>query len=330
MDRTQGTSSGNFTLAAAGDGFAVPLAILGVFALFIARGIWLLPGGYSGDDGLNNIFAGIVLIWFAGTAVRWKLPASRAAAGLVAIALYVAISLSAALAAASNAIGGGDYVDPWLQAMDGWLFPFYDWKAVALELPRHEILYRVLNESYGSLSWQPMVYIITTVLFGEIRHLSRLVTAWGLGLLGCIAPFHWLPALSPIPYYGIDQGALPGHMVSLPWKFLPVMEGMRDGTIQSLGMECLTGMVTVPSFHACGATILIASFWHYKLLRWPFLFINLLMMIASVPIGSHYIIDIVIGIAVGVVAVAAAGVLNRAPRNRPVATIAGSGELQTA
>lgn len=292
------------------DGFALPVILLAIFAVQIARGVWLLPEGYGGAGALNTSLVFLLILWGLGMMVRAVQPGSRLASGLCAIALFLALSIFSALAAAANAIGGGDFVDPWLAAIDATLFPFYDWKAVAFALTDYPKAYFVLNHVYGSLSWQPLVFMSAALVFGTVRDLGTFVSAWGLGLLGCILPFHWFPAMSPYGYYGIQQGDVPGHMVSLPWSFLPVLEGMRDGSIRAIEMQCLTGMVTIPSFHACAATILALSFWRFAWLRWPFLALNIGMALAAVPIGSHYVIDIVAGIAVGVLAVIGARRLN--------------------
>jgi membrane-associated phospholipid phosphatase len=311
MQDKRGIDAGAFVRAGFGDGFAVPVVLLGIFGLLIARGIWLLPEGYNGANGLNATLLFVLLVWSLGMIGRCAQPGSRIASGIVTAALFAAVSFCAALAAASSAIGGGDYIDPWLVAIDQTLFPFYDWKAVATTLPDYPRLYWILNKSYNSLSWQPMLFILITIGVGQVRDLSVFITAWSLGLLGCILPFHWLPALSPLPYYGISQSDLPGHLTALPWRFVPVIEGMRDGTIRALDVECLTGMVTIPSFHACGATILLWAYWRYRLLRWPFVILNVLMALAAVPIGSHYIIDIIVGVAVGVLAAMGAQVLTQ-------------------
>ena len=285
-----------------GNGFAIPPVIIAVFVLMTLRGIALLPDGYDGSNGLNDSLLFLLMLWALGMVVRAVEPGSRLASCLTALILFCLISFTGALAAAANAIGGGDYIDPWLVDIDAALFPFYDWKAVAIALPNYDWAYWALNKIYNSLSWQPLLFIFATAFLGYLRDLSAFLTAWGLGLLLCVLPFHWLPALSPMNYYNIAREDLPLHQTDLPWRFLPVIEGIRDGSTRAIGLDNLTGMVTVPSFHACGATILAWAFWRYKRVRYPFLVLNISMALAAVPIGSHYIIDIVIGVGVGLLA----------------------------
>ncbi|MEE4200349.1 phosphatase PAP2 family protein [Erythrobacter sp.] len=312
------------------EGFAAPLVVIAVFAVMVARGIWLLPEGYDGTGGMTTTFLFFIGVWAIAMAARCAEPTSKLAAGVVTFCLFSLLSMIAALAAAANAIGGGEYIDPELVRIDALLFPFYDWQAVALSLPRFETLYWAMNKVYNSLEWQPVVFILAAAWLGQVRDMGAFITAWGLGLLACIAPFHWFPALSPVPYYGIGRADLPDHMTDLPWRFLPVMEGMRDGSIRAIETQCLTGMVTVPSFHACAATILAWAFWRYPLLRWPFLSLNIGMALAAVPIGSHYIIDIVAGIAVGLLAAYSATLLGRLPLEKRRSVARASAALEPA
>lgn len=295
-------------------GFAAPIAVIGLLGLFIARGAYLLPGGYDGSRGLNASLGVLLVVWTIGFAGRCLQPESRLAAAIEALSLFFLLSSFTALAAAASAVGSGAYVDPLLDSIDKALLPFFDWVAVATALPRYPQLYLALNHIYVALNWQPFLLIALLLVFGKVRDQVRFITAWALGLLLCVIPFHWLPALSPYGYYGISQASMPGNRVGLPWESVSIIEGLRHGQIQALQLECLSGLITIPSFHACGATILAMTFWRFRLLRWPFALLNLAMALVAVPIGSHYVVDIVAGALVGWLAVKGATLLDRQPR----------------
>lgn len=285
-------------------GFEAPLVVLLILVLAILRGVVMLPDGFDGSGGLGVSIGVLLTVWALAFALRSFQPGSRPVAAIEATTLFLGISLASSLAAAAGAVGGGAYIDPWLVAADQALFPFYDWKAVALAFPDYQMFYRVSALIYTSLNWQPALFIILVMGFGKIADQFEFITAWGFGLLLCILPFHWLPVRSPYIHYGITQADLPGNMVALPWTFYPVLEGLRNGDITAINAICLTGMVTVPSFHACAATLLAWAYWRMRWLRWPFLGLNIGMALAAVPIGGHYIIDIFIGIGCGLIAIA--------------------------
>lgn len=292
-------------------GFDAPLVVLVILFLAVLRGVLLLPDGYDGSGGLTVSILILLAVWMLAFALRFFQPDSRPAAAIEAITLFLGLSLASALAAAAGAVGGGAYIDPWLVAADQALFPFYDWKAVALDLPSHPWFYWISAHVYTSLNWQPALFIILAMCIGKIADQIEFVTLWGFGLLLCILPFHWLPVQSPYIHYGITQDELPGAMVALPWSFYPILEGLRHGQITAIDTSCLTGMVTVPSFHACAATMLAWAYWRITWLRWPFLALNIGMALAAVPIGGHYIIDIVIGVACGLIAIGGTIILRR-------------------
>lgn len=285
------------------EAFAIPITVVAIFSAIIVYGASILPGRWSGGRALNVTLGLIAIVWALGFVTRMFEPQSKLAGLIEAGCLFVTISFTGALATSVLAIGGGPFIDEHLIAMDAALFPFYDWKSVVLALPDHPNAYRLLSHVYASLNWQPIVLLAIVFFFAKLKDFDQFLGAWALGMAGCILPFHFLPAQSPYIYYGIAREDMAGALVGLPWDFLPKFEGIRSGAIDSIGIDNLTGMVTIPSFHACAAVILAWYFWRFVWLRWPFLLLNVGMALAAVPIGSHYVIDIVAGAAVAVAAI---------------------------
>lgn len=287
--------------------FVVPLAVIAIFIAVVAYGASRLEGGYDGAGGPNTFFVLIAVVWTLAVATRRLQPGSPLATAVETLTLFFALSILAAFSSASLAIGSGPFVDASLVAIDRALFPFLDWQALVLWLSGHPDAHFALSVVYDSMNWQPFAFILVAALFGKAEDQERFIGAWAIGLALCILPFHWFPALSPYNYFAITPEEMPGATVAMPWHFLPIMEGLRDGSIQRLSVDTVSGMVTIPSFHAAAATILAGSFWRFRLLRWPMLGLNIGMALAAVPIGSHYIVDILAGIACGVLALAISG-----------------------
>lgn len=292
--------------------FHVPIAVLAICAALLAWFSSALPGGIDLSGGPGAFLFLVAVIWALAFATRAAQPSSRLALGLETLALFFAVILVATFASVSMAVGSGAFIDPALIAIDHALFPFLDLKALILGLPAYPTLYAVLAWVYDSMVWQPLAFLGVATLFGKARDNEYFLSAWAVGLLLCLLPFHWLPALSPYNYYGIDQTVMPGVKVNMPWQFVPIMTGLRDGSIGTLTIDHLTGMVTIPSFHACAATMLARCWWRFRLTRWPMLALNIGMALAAIPIGSHYVIDIIAGFAVGLIATSFAGWVLRA------------------
>ena len=196
--------------------FHVPLVVLAICAVLLWIGASRLPGGVDLSDGPGAFLFLVAVIWALAFATRIAQPSSRLAVGLESFALFFAVVLVATFASVSMVVGSGAFIDTTLIAIDHALIPFLDLKAVILALPRYPLLYAVLEWIYNSMVWQPVAFLGVATLFGRARDLEYFLSAWSVGLLLCLLPFHWLPALSPYNYYGIDQTLMPGVSINMP------------------------------------------------------------------------------------------------------------------
>jgi membrane-associated phospholipid phosphatase len=137
---------------------------------------------------------------------------------------------------------------------------------------------------YNSLAYTPIVALVLLNLSGRSRHAWVLVTALVATAFVCIACAATVPAYGTPPF---------------PYDFEGVLSSVRDGSLRTLSGSVITGIVTFPSMHAADAVILICAFrW---LGRWaaPLLVLNLLMFMSALVVGGHYMIDLLVGGAVG-------------------------------
>jgi membrane-associated phospholipid phosphatase len=136
-----------------------------------------------------------------------------------------------------------------------------------------------------------------------------------------------LPAAGVWPHYGLTT-ADSAHIVPAVQTSWPVFYGLRDGSFRALVAVGSEGIITFPSLHAALAVILIAALWPLQWLRWPILAVNVAMLAATPIDGSHYLTDVLAGIAVAalalIVARAAAARVARPPAWRGVSADAGS------
>ena len=97
---------------------------------------------------------------------------------------------------------------------------------------------------------------------------------------------------------------------------LRALPPVRDGSHRLLDLFGLTGLLTLPSFHAASALLYTWAFWPARWMR-PVAILANGLMLASTPIdGGHYFIDIFAGIAVAVAAIAAAHAASRVLQRR--------------
>ena len=233
------------------------------------------------------------------------------------------LTTTAALSTIVLAKSNMPYADAAFAAADRILFPGFDWPSAIVALDQHSALIFVLGPSYASLFWQPELLLLYFCATGCGIHAWRVLAALTIALVLCIFIFPFCPAVGGYAYFGIGREIVPYVPDLSGWRYPAVLQAVRDGGIDELGMKTLEGIVAMPSFHASAALILGWGFWSSRLLRWPFLLLNLAMLVSSVPIGGHYLVDVLAGAAVGGFAillvrvhaarVTRAGVLERSP-----------------
>jgi len=111
------------------------------------------------------------------------------------------------------------------------------------------------------------------------------------------------PAFGPIPSYGIE-GELYERLGPGGKAFLPDFLALRQGHFASFDLGKMEGVVTFPSFH-CVLAVLTA--WALAPVRWvgaPAILLNGIVVVSTVPVGGHYIADIVAGLAIGLASLA--------------------------
>jgi PAP2 superfamily len=142
-------------------------------------------------------------------------------------------------------------------------------------------------------------------LMGHFVRLQQFVMATILTTAVDVAVSSALPAIGT---YG--EFALPaqvgdfkatGYLVQL--EILPVL---RAGGLRVLDLANLGGIITFPSLHAAASILAIWGFWAVWWLRPAALIVYIGMLLATPLMGGHYFVDIIAGIGVAVLAVAAA------------------------
>lgn len=292
-------------------------------------GILLGPFKFDGTD-LDYVFGVLGFIWVAGIAFRrLNLRALGAAAQL--FALFVLLAVLTAQASAVLAAIDRPYADTMLAAADVRFFPGFSWSGVMTAMGAHDGLLLLLSHIYASLNWQPPLLLCLLPFAGRERSAWLFLTAWAIALVVCLVIFPFFPAVGAYAHFGINHADMPGVRVTSTWHYPHVLAALRDGHIRTLGTATLEGIVTMPSFHACGAVLLGWGYGQLRPLRWPFLLLNAAMLVSAVPIGGHYLIDVAAGVAVALLAIAAAKYIHRrldAPARKPMSHEAGIGYVQ--
>ena len=256
---------------------------------------------------MNSLIGPLFYLWCCGLCLRW-VGLKHLANALCLISLYYALAASITSASMALATSRMPYADSKLTSLDAALFGGFSWPIMIATLrPQHNLL-RGLSYAYSTLEWQAPLLFACLCLMREANFAWRFFTAWSLALFATLAAFPFCPALGAFGHYNIQHSTLPDVLVSAAFRFQVNLTGLRDGTLNLLTPSNLAGIICMPSFHAAAAVLLAWGFWRVRLLRWPGLILNAVMFVSAVPIGGHYLVDVVAGAACAALAIAASGI----------------------
>jgi membrane-associated phospholipid phosphatase len=180
-----------------------------------------------------------------------------------------------ALLAADHAIGvNGLKIVDWLAAQPAWVLS-------------------TLSAAYFSTI--PLLYlsIVALAILGDRPEVWRATFCF----LGTVVTTCLISVVTPAKGLGI--WASPELIRRLPERsirhFWPAFERFYDGSNPVLQLNSIGGVVSFPSFHTIMGLILAAMWRKHPLIFIPAVGYFLVMLVATLPFGGHYFVDLVAG-----------------------------------
>jgi hypothetical protein len=178
----------------------------------------------------------------------------------------------------------------------------FDWRHWLGVLNGYPKINLVLALAYHSMWPQLAVVIAALVTVRAYRRLDVLLLAFGFAAVVTIVVAGFMPALSPLAHFAITPADHPNIVLAVPREFEAQALALRDGSMRIIELGEAHGLVTFPSFHTVVAVLLLLGFRTVPYLRWASLVPNVLMLIAIPIQGSHYLVDLIAGVAVALLA----------------------------
>jgi hypothetical protein len=175
----------------------------------------------------------------------------------------------------------------------------FDWLAVLNATAAHPHLEIMLRLAYGSLLPQMVLTVLALGFTGQIARLHNFIGTFIACTLTTIAISAIAPATGPWLFLGLDPSAAHGFLPASSTSW-PVFLGLRDGSLHTLHALGSEGIITFPSLHAALAVVFALALWRVPVLRWIVLGLNIVMLAATPLYGSHYLVDVLAGIAIAV------------------------------
>jgi membrane-associated phospholipid phosphatase len=278
-----------------------------------ARLLWLLI----------LVMSAIAVVSFATLSLRIDLPSNPS---LIAIGLayagvtwfYSAIRRDARLAGALTAVGqlflvllaglmltyaasavGLPFRDANLYAADRGLgFDRQSYQAFVASTPGFRL---ILDAAYATIQPQTAFVPFILILTAQLNRLQQFVFALGISMLCTALIAAVIPAIDAFIYVDLapfGESSIPSSVYS----HIRTLNALRAGTLHSIRLNDLEGLIKFPSFHTTSAILFAWALWPIRYLRVLAVVVNGLMILSTPISGEHYAIDVIAG---GIVAAAA-------------------------
>lgn len=166
----------------------------------------------------------------------------------------------------------------------------FNWLAWFNWVQAHPIVHLVLAKAYASIPLQLLVLLVY-FSFADVDRVDELVLATILAVLIIVPGMILLPAIGEWSLHGVGIE---------PWR--ADILALRSHTM--LTVSRTQGIVAFPSFHTV-AGVLLANMARGRTWFLPVLALNVLMIVAVMSEGAHFAVDMLSGVAIASVAIAA-------------------------
>ena len=293
---------------------------LALIALFVAADvIWLplsrLDFDWASARGLLKAGIAIVVAVVVLSAIEWRLEGddSRIAevlrwaartVGRLAPVLGVMALLTSSVALLSYlaAATAWPLQDARFAAWDRALG--FDWVAWFAWLNANPPVAKALSAAYHTSFGQVIGLLVLLTILGRERDLWDFVALFALTSVAVILISIAVPAVGAAAYHAPGPAMRASfHPLSGVWH-LDEFLGVRDGRIRAISLDRLEGIVQFPSFHTVLAIVTPYALRHVRLVFWPLVALNAVVIVSTLSEGGHYLVDVLAGAVLAAVAIA--------------------------
>jgi len=213
-----------------------------------------------------------------------------------------------------SAIGGAGFVftylatatalpmqDAFLARLDAHLG--FDWPSFLAAVNDLPFLPDLLGKAYQSTAALTEGVVLWLALRGRGERLAEFLALLCLSSIGLAVGMVLLPAAGAFVYFE-PAPQLYDHFAGgrEMWPFLDAFNSLRDGSLTKIDLSAIQGVVSFPSFHTMLGIVTTYALRDTRALLIPAVILNGLMIVATLPVGGHYLMDTLTGAAITIAA----------------------------
>ncbi len=222
---------------------------------------------------------------------------------LEAVFIVIALGLSLACLSYVGAMADLPLRDPGMMWIDRHLG--FDWLQMMRALDRRPLVLDVLNGAYATFTAQLLGAVLVLTLAGRTRELDRFFLTFVCASVLAEVASVFIPTLGPISTAAANVDFT--HLPTVGRTTAEILLKLRDGTLRSIDLEAIDGIISFPSLHAAVCIIVPFSLRWNRPLFCLTAALDAVMLVSAVPSGNHYVVDVIGGVCVSALAIVCSG-----------------------
>ena len=192
----------------------------------------------------------------------------------------------------------------------------FDWLGFLAFTNSNRAISWSLVAAYHSAFRQMLLLYLLLIFNRRERRLAEFLSLFCLTFLATACLMLLVPAAAAYPYYQPSREIFDGFSFDAGMWHYEAFTKLRTEPIHVLKLEYMRGLVTFPSFHTALAIITAYATRNIHFVALPAVVLNGIVIISTLPEGGHFLVDVLAGVLVAVLAIG----LSRWEPARPLMT----------
>jgi membrane-associated phospholipid phosphatase len=255
--------------------------------------IMAAAGFQLGWHGLAMIIAGSAGALALGSLYSYVRPDARLAALAYAAAYLILFTFVAAVFSYVGTSLGRPLLDAHFAKADALLG--FDWTGALAFADAHPVVGTTLRLAYASSLPQVALVLVVLAATRQFQRLGDFLALFSITGLTTIGLSILFPAAGAFVFHDPPQELRDVVGPASGIWHLEHFQALRSGAMRTIDPRAIEGLVTFPSFHTALAVITTWAFWRTRVFALPALALNAVVVASTLPVGGHYLVDVMAG-----------------------------------
>jgi membrane-associated phospholipid phosphatase len=181
----------------------------------------------------------------------------------------------------------------------------FDWLQMMQALDRRPLVLDVLDGAYATFTSQLIGAVLALIIAGRTRELDRFFLTFVCASVLAEVASVFIPTVGPMSTVAANVDF--AHLPTLGRTTADIVVKLRDGTLRAIDFAAIDGIISFPSLHAAVCVIVPFSLRWNRPLFCLTAALDTVMLVSAVPSGNHYLVDVIGGMCVAVLAIVCSG-----------------------